>query len=250
LSFITGKFSGEVMRTNAFTVLDRGRMDYILKEQGFQLTGACNSSECQVQMGQLLGVDFIVVGNLVRFGSKYAFRADYIDVGSGKVLYFAEQEESGDLEDVYGDLCLGVAQQLAQMAKSAPLVADALSPVIPTQTGIQGPAPKVPADVLPVVPSKPLSGKRKFALALWGTALLGSGGGYYFNGKAKGYMTDYNAANTAWEIPANRTEALVTDLTESYDDATNAKTYRSISYGVSLTALVAGAVLWFLPEGK
>ena len=54
LNFITGKFAGELMNTQVFHMLDRGQMDYILKEQGFQQTGTCNSSECQVQMGQLL----------------------------------------------------------------------------------------------------------------------------------------------------------------------------------------------------
>ena len=314
LNFLTGKFAGELITTQVFNVLDRGKMDYILKEQGFQQTGLCNSSECQVQMGQMLGVDFIVTGNLVRFGSKFAFRADYIDVGSGKVVYFVEQNASGELEDVYEALCEGAAKKLA--LKVAPpvattvapvpppvtpapvAIAEALvpppvtpapvviaeapvplpvtpapvviaeapvpppvippliaiaeapvpppvisppSPVIPAQTGIQSPAPVVPADALPAQPSKPLSGKRKFALALWGSSLLGAGGGYYFDKKGGSAQGDY-------EVAAGF--LLEADAKVAYDKVQIADRNRNIGYGASIGTLLIGAVLWFLPEGK
>ena len=85
LSAIAGRFETELSKTGKMQILERRSMDLILQEQGFQQSGACNSSECQVQMGQLLGVEYIVAGSLVRFGRKYALRADYIDVGTGKV---------------------------------------------------------------------------------------------------------------------------------------------------------------------
>ena len=243
LNFITGKFAGELMNTQVFNVFDRVKMDYILKEQGFQQTGACNSSECQVQMGQLLGVDFIVSGNLVRFGSKYAFRADYIDVGSGKVVYFVEQSESGELENVYEPLCQGAAKKLAQKvtAPVAITVAPASSTVIPTQTGIQNPAPVVPADALPAQPSKPLSGKRKVALALWGSSLLGAGGGFYFNSKGSSAQSKYDDAER---------DHLNAEAQIAYEDVEIADRNRNIGYGASIGTLLVGAVLWFLPEGK
>ena len=56
LAFITTKFASELISSGAFTVLDRNRMDAILAEQGFQQSGTCNSTDCNVQVGQLLGV--------------------------------------------------------------------------------------------------------------------------------------------------------------------------------------------------
>jgi TolB-like protein len=259
LNFLSGKFAGELIATNAFRVLDRGKMEFILKEQGFQQTGACNSSECQVQMGQLLGVDNIVAGNLVRFGRKYAFRADYIDVGSGQVLFTAEVSESGELEDVYELLCQGAAKNLAKKFRStqvratpkpvAPVVtapaepepAPEPTPVIPAEAEIQDPAQEVPADALPTIPSKPISFKRKVALALWGGSLLGAGGGYYFDGQGVKYLTDFNAAKSA----GNRT-----DLRDAAGNVDDSKTYRSASLGLSVGTALIGLVLWFLPEGK
>lgn len=230
LNFLTGKFAGELIATKAFRVLDRGKMDYILKEQGFQQSGACNSSECQVQMGQLLGVDFIVSGNLVRFGSKYAFRADYIEVSSGQVVQTVEQSESGDLEDVYGALCKGAAIQLAQSFAGEPSPQEAQSPI--------------PSDAIPKSPSSTqhsLSLKRKIALALWGTSLVGAGGGVFFNSKVDAYSDDYNSAK-------NRN--IYAETKDAYNNVNEAKTNRTISYGVSIGTFLIGAVLWFLPEGK
>lgn len=86
LDFITGELASELVKTNAFVVLERGRMDAILQEQGFQQSGACNSSDCRVQVGQMLGVDKLVAGSLVRFGPQYAFRIEYLDVATGRIL--------------------------------------------------------------------------------------------------------------------------------------------------------------------
>ena len=114
LNFITGKFAGELISTGAFTVLDRGKMDFILKEQGFQQTGVCNSSECKVQIGQLLGVDFLVAGNMVKFGPEYAFRLEYIDVSTGQLVKSVDISRKGDLYEVYKEICHEGAMKLAQ----------------------------------------------------------------------------------------------------------------------------------------
>ena len=242
LNFITSMFMGELNGTNAFTVLDRGKMEFILKEQGFQQSGSCNSSECHVQMGQLLGVDDLIVGNLVRFGKTYALHLDYVNVGTGQIVKSVNAEQKGDLESVYKDLCRSGAESLVSALSTKPLEMD--QSVNPAELSD---SKKVPADAMPKLPSKPMSVKRKVALALWGTAALGAGGGYYFDSKASSYLSDYNTAATQWQTPANRSTTLAATLTDNYNNATNAKTYRNISYGISLTALVAGAVLWFLP---
>ena len=43
----------ELVNTNVSTVLERGQMDAILTEQGFNMSG-CTSSECVVEAGRLL----------------------------------------------------------------------------------------------------------------------------------------------------------------------------------------------------
>jgi hypothetical protein len=259
LNFITGKFSGELLATKAFTLLDRGKMDFILKEQGFQQSGACNSSECQVQMGQLLGVDNIVAGNIVKFGPEYAFRIDYIDVASGQIVQTVEVSKEGDLYQVYKFICSQGAQKLVNAVfGGAPVIEEpvatpavvapvtlppetfASSLATPSQTAALAAAePKVAP--VPKVQKTSMSLKRKIAIALWGSALLGAGGGYYFDSKAVGYAKDYDLAFDAGN--QKETEA-------AWDNLELAKTGRLAGKGVSIGAFVVGAILWFLPEGK
>jgi hypothetical protein len=160
---------------------------------------------------------------------------DYVDVGSGQIVQSVDAEQKGELEDVYKEICQAGADNLvtALVHKSAD-----------TQTH------SVPADALPKLNSHPMSGKRKIALALWGASLFSAGSGVYFNEKALNDMKDYNNAKALWLTPTNQSEALATTLTDSYNNATSATKVRNISYGVSLTTLIAGAVLWFWPEGK
>ncbi len=248
LAFISGKFAGELMKTNTFTVLDRGKMDYILKEQGFQQSGVCNTSECKVQMGQMLGVDLMVSGNLVRFGTTYALHIELIDVGTGKMEFSIDLDEKGDLEDVYKPLCTKGVQGLAHFqhnrntAASQSEAETQASPIplsIPPES-IQD-SPQVPVGAIPVAQSKPLSTKRKVALALWGTSVLGAGFGVYSNIQVSNDQKDFDDAIAS----ANYAKA-----SSANQDANSAETRRTIAYGVSLGSLLVAAVLWFLPEGK
>lgn len=244
LSFLTGQLSAELVKTKAFTVLDRGQMEFILKEQGFQQSGACNSSECQVQMGQLLGVEYIVSGSLVRFGKKHALRADYIDVSSGKVTQSVDHDEVGELEDVYKTLCQGVGQKLAKAVRGKMNKVEAATAIPAPAQLAQESQPEPVQSVSPQVavePAKPLSTKRKVALALGGGSLLGTGAGWYFNGLGDTAAQDYDAAVTSLDKSA---------ADDAFSRTESAQTGRNASYGVAAGTLVLGAVLWFWPEGK
>lgn len=234
LSFITGQFAAELVKTRSFTVLDRGQMEYILQEQGFQQSGACNSSKCQVQIGQLLGVDYIVAGSLVRFGSTYAFRADYIEVASGKVLYAVNQKEEGALEDVYESLCSSIARQLARSVQPARVPAPG---ELAQESGAGlslGESPQALSSA-PAGRSNSLSVKRKIALALWGSSLLGAGAGWYFNGQGLDASDNYSAAEKTEDAAALRAAG---------SDMDAAALNRNVSYSYAVGALVVGAALW------
>src|SRR4030042_5339882 len=53
----------ELFNTDRFNVIERSKMDEILKEQGFQQTG-CFNTECAIEAGKLIGVNKIVVGSI------------------------------------------------------------------------------------------------------------------------------------------------------------------------------------------
>lgn len=259
LEFITGKFTSELIEIGGFTVLDRNNMDVILKEQGFQQTGACNSSECQVEMGQLLGVDYLVNGNMVKFGPEYAFRLEYLDVSTGQVKLTVEYSKEGQLHKVYKvaceELAIGLAEKAGVKIKPDTDVANNKKQNEETETsqstGLseelfavqseENVKPSISGDAISTKAAdrSGLSTKRKIALGMLAPVFGGLGGGYYFDGKGVEYGEDYDAAIAT----ASRTDAQ-----KAYDNEVKMENYRNMSYGLAIGTLVIGLGLWFLPE--
>ena len=60
---LSNRLRTELFKTDKFDVIERSKVDEILKEQGFQKTG-CTNSDCAVEVGQLIGVKVIIVGSI------------------------------------------------------------------------------------------------------------------------------------------------------------------------------------------
>lgn len=91
LGGLSERLRAELFQTGAFDVIERSRMDDILKEQGFQQTG-CTDAACAVEIGQLIGVRKIVVGSVSKVGSIYSVAIRMVDVGTGKVAKIASED--------------------------------------------------------------------------------------------------------------------------------------------------------------
>ena len=89
---LSGRFRAEILETGVVQVMERNQMDMILREQGFQQSGACNSQDCIVQMGQLLGVDKMIAGDIGKLGNTYLLTARIIDLQSGQIQAIASEE--------------------------------------------------------------------------------------------------------------------------------------------------------------
>lgn len=89
------KLRTELFGTGNFQILERGRMQDILTEQGYQQTGICNSTECYVKVGQLVGVDAIFVASYGRAGNVSLLTLRAISVETGSVLEEVSAEVSG-----------------------------------------------------------------------------------------------------------------------------------------------------------
>ncbi|GAH59667.1 unnamed protein product, partial [marine sediment metagenome] len=67
-SVITDRLGHELSKTGLFTVLDQGKMKEMLAIQNFPLTGR-ESEEYLAEAGQLLGVDQMMVGSVIKAGN-------------------------------------------------------------------------------------------------------------------------------------------------------------------------------------
>ena len=77
----------EILRTELiglgdYTVIERGMLEQIFREQELQLTGAVDS-ETAVEIGKLVGAKLVVIGSIVKTGSVYTINSRFIDVETG-----------------------------------------------------------------------------------------------------------------------------------------------------------------------
>jgi TolB-like protein len=108
---LTNRLRDEIFNTGIYIVLERGKMDEVLKEQGFQQTG-CVTSECAVEVGNMLGVQQMIGGSIGKVGNIYTVSARVIDVQTGKVLKSANYDHKGDIGQLLIKGMKAVVQQL------------------------------------------------------------------------------------------------------------------------------------------
>ena len=79
---LTDRFTSELGKTNAMRLVERNMVEEILQEQGFQQSG-CTTDECAVEVGALLGVQFMISGAIGKLGETYTIDAKMVSVESG-----------------------------------------------------------------------------------------------------------------------------------------------------------------------
>lgn len=109
---LTNKFRGELLKTGKYIVVERGEMENVLKEQGFQQSG-CTSQECVVQAGQLLGVTHMIAGSVGKIENTYVISVRLINVANGRIEKNVEEQVAGSLINV---LNVGIKKVAKEMA--------------------------------------------------------------------------------------------------------------------------------------
>lgn len=122
---ITAKFQASLVRTKVFSVLERNQLESILAEQGFQQSGACDSEECKVKIGQMLGVEYLIIGNVGRIGRQYVSNVRVLDVGSGEVIHTVDEAYASSIEAMYNEAIPTQARAVAARFASGGVVAPA-----------------------------------------------------------------------------------------------------------------------------
>jgi TolB-like protein len=79
---LTDRFRTAVATTGVVRLVERRMMAELLDEQGFQQVG-CTSDECAIEVGQLLGVEYILGGAIGKVGETFTIDARMISVETG-----------------------------------------------------------------------------------------------------------------------------------------------------------------------
>lgn len=106
-------------RTGKVRLLERSQMSSILREQGFQKSGACDGEQCAVQMGKLLGIEQGVIGSIGLLGKTWVLNARIIDIGTGEVLKTTQRTLSGEIDKVLTELIPATARDLTNTAATS-----------------------------------------------------------------------------------------------------------------------------------
>lgn len=110
--YLTERLIIELQKTAAVEVLEREKMDEILKEQGFQQTGACDNTACLVEIGRLLPVEKIIGGSAGKIGTIFSIQLRMIDVKTGEVERTASSDSSKNIEQL---LISGIREASARL---------------------------------------------------------------------------------------------------------------------------------------
>lgn len=113
VSALSDRLRGELIASGAFDVMERGKMHEILREQGFQQSGACNTDACAVEVGQLIGVEKMIAGSLGRVGKTYSINLRLINVKTGRIERSIMRDYTGEIDKLLTTEMKAVAQQLS-----------------------------------------------------------------------------------------------------------------------------------------
>jgi len=117
---LTNRLRSMLVKTNSFVVLERGKMDEILTEQGFQQTG-CTTTECAVEVGKMLNVQKMVSGTIGKLGSTWTMDISLIDIETSHIEKSFFQDYKGEIDALLNEM-EAVAVQIASIASKKELV--------------------------------------------------------------------------------------------------------------------------------
>jgi hypothetical protein len=116
---ISDRLRSELINSEMFRVMERGEMESILKEQGFQQSGMCNDKSCMVEMGQILGVHQIIAGSVGKIGGMYTISTRMINVTSGEVQFSVTLDCKCPISELLTKSVPSIAQQIVTKIKAA-----------------------------------------------------------------------------------------------------------------------------------
>lgn len=96
---LTDRLRNYVVQIGTYQLIERGAMEEILKEQGLQQSG-CSSNECIVEVGQLLGVKYMLGGTIGKVGNTFTISMRIIDVETAAILKTANYDMTGAIDEL------------------------------------------------------------------------------------------------------------------------------------------------------
>ena len=229
----------EFVNIGRFTVIERGQMDAILKEQGFQQTG-CTDSDCAVQIGRLMSANMMLIGELNTLGNSIIMTIRVVDVEKGVIKYSAR--DKAQTEDYLEEATVRITRNLAQKMTGVE------PKVVKTDETVDTPSYSV---------ITPTGYYLRGAVPGWGQLYAGDNlkgyifiGAFALSGIFAGYaIQDFYSKKSDYEdLPAGTSKDT---FDKKYDDGEQAANIASAAVGVFMLVYIANWVdiLYFTKPG-
>ncbi|MAV16279.1 MAG: hypothetical protein CMG08_05670 [Candidatus Marinimicrobia bacterium] len=79
---LTERLRSEIAKTETYRLVDRKLLDKIMQEQALQQSG-CTTDECAAEVGELLGVQFMINGSIGKLGNTFTIDIKLVSVTTG-----------------------------------------------------------------------------------------------------------------------------------------------------------------------
>ncbi|MFC1595512.1 CsgG/HfaB family protein [Gemmatimonadota bacterium] len=121
--------TGDLLTLDDFVVVERLQLWKVMEELALQLTGAVDD-ETVVEIGKLLGADYLIVGAFQKMGDTLRLTARFVEAESGSIMQSAKV--TGGMNDVFDLQDQIVAELAVSLKRDAERTKDAISLADPT----------------------------------------------------------------------------------------------------------------------
>jgi len=112
---LTNRLRTNMTQLGEYRIIERGLMVEILREQDFQMSG-CVTDECAVEIGQLLGAQFMLSGSIGKVGATWTIEMRVVDVQSGAVINSTSYDTQGTIDIVLTEGMGAAARKISGVA--------------------------------------------------------------------------------------------------------------------------------------
>lgn len=116
VSLLSDRFTIELDKWGVYKLVNRSKMNEILKLQNFSRQNNCNATECAIEAGQMLGTQYMIYGSLGKVGKLYTLNTYLINVEKGDTVGSATTDVTGGIEDM---LTQGMGQNVQSLLGAA-----------------------------------------------------------------------------------------------------------------------------------
>jgi TolB-like protein len=95
---LSTRLESEVVKIGGFRVVERTKIDEIMKEQKFQMSGCVD--ECLIEIGKMLGAKQIILGSVGELAGLYTITVKLVDAETGELIRTSNYDAENGLKEL------------------------------------------------------------------------------------------------------------------------------------------------------